>query len=151
MDAALTKLDTVSPINSPSTQGRDNKQFLKEVQAKLADANRLRDCLETMKNDLGKNRDRLVSIVQPLSELGEREVTQPEIEKILASLKALNVELANKEKDFAPRKAEVDALVADVDHMLEKAKGRKIDEAQDLLNQLDGQIEDLGLRKNKGA
>jgi len=49
--------------------------------------------LEEMKERLGNTRDRLINAVQPLNELGEREVKKPEIEDILKQLDVINEDL----------------------------------------------------------
>lgn len=86
----IQKLDTVNPINNPSPSDRVDNGFLATVQRKLDTAHRLEDDLITMKENLSATRDHLIEVVQPLNELDEREVKQPEIDGILNALDQLN-------------------------------------------------------------
>ena len=66
--------------------------------------------LESFQEVLNKTRDDLIDCVQPLNELGEREVKQPEIEKILRALDKIIEDLMNQERDILPRGSEIDKL-----------------------------------------
>lgn len=90
-----------------------------------------------MKDNLGKGHTSLINMVQPLNELGEREVKQPEIDDILKKLNNMNKDLNAMQRDIQPKKTAIEALMGDVESMLERDKGRKVDEAEQLLNDLD--------------
>ena len=60
---------------------------------KLDQAYQLQDELEAMKDDLGKSHQQLINLVQPLNELGEREVKKPECDEILKKLHQMNKDL----------------------------------------------------------
>lgn len=47
----------------------------------------------------------------------------------MKSLDDINADLLNQERAILPKSQEIDELAVDVDHMLEKDKGRKIDQA----------------------
>lgn len=104
VNEVLQRLETVNPIDNPTSEGVDNSQFLEEVHEKLAEANKLRDKLEGKQDDLAKARDSLINTVQPLNELGDREVLQAEVDRILEALKALNAGLLDKQRDLLPTK-----------------------------------------------
>ena len=69
-------------------------------------------------------------MVQPLNELGEREVKKPECDEILKKLNQMNKDLIQRDRDIIPKKEAIDGLLGDVDKMLERDKGRKVDEAE---------------------
>jgi len=83
-----------------------------------------------MKEDLGKSHDALINTVQPLNEVGEREVKKPEIDDILKKLNGMNKDLNARERDILPIRQAIQGLLGDVENMLERDKGRKIDEAE---------------------
>mmetsp|Transcript_21886 Transcript_21886/g.33965 ORF Transcript_21886/g.33965 Transcript_21886/m.33965 type:complete len:500 (-) Transcript_21886:2632-4131(-) len=143
----LTRLETVNPLENPSPSDKDNKEFLELVQAKVAEGNELRDDLEKKRENLSNTRDKLINHVQPLNELGEREVKKPEIEEILKGLDTINDELRAQERDLVPKSQQIEDLDQEVNDMLEKDKGRKIEAAEDKLNSLDDKIGDLALKK----
>ena len=60
--------------------------FLRDVKDKLDQANSLIEDLDNKKEKLSVTRDNLIEFVQPLNELDEREVKQPEIDSILSDL-----------------------------------------------------------------
>jgi len=56
-----------------------------------------------MQAKLAGTRDKMISHVQPLNDLNEREVTRPEIEDILKALDDTNDELMNQERIILPK------------------------------------------------
>lgn len=100
-----------------------------------------------MKDNLAKAHSSLINLVQPLNELGEREVKKPEIDEILKKLNNMNKDLNAMERDILPKRQAIQSLMGDVENMLERDKGRKVDEAESLLNDLDDQIDDLALKR----
>ena len=79
LDDIFKALDTVSPVNNPSPGSRDNADFLKDVSGGFDKANASRDKLEGLKKRLEAAKDKHNEDIQPLNELGDREVKQPEI------------------------------------------------------------------------
>jgi len=67
-------------------------------------AYKLQDQLEGMKDDLGKSHNSLINVVEPLNELGERQVKKVEIDEILKKLNNMNKDLNQLERDILPRK-----------------------------------------------
>lgn len=59
----------------------------------------------------------------------------------------MNKDLNAKERDILPKKQAIQSLMGDVENMLERDKGRKVDEAEKLLNDIDDQIDDLALKR----
>lgn len=57
-----------------------------------------------MKDDLAKAHNNLINIVEPLNELGEREVKKPEIDDILNKLNNIGRDLNQADKDIIPKK-----------------------------------------------
>lgn len=57
-----------------------------------------------MKDDLAKAHNNLINLVEPLNELGEREVKKPEIDDILKKLNNMNKDLNQMERDILPKK-----------------------------------------------
>ena len=79
VEAALEKLQDAGPINNPSSSERDNKDFLKKVQDLTVQGEKLRAQLEDIQGDMQECKDRLMEVIQPLNELGDREVKTPEV------------------------------------------------------------------------
>lgn len=96
-----------------------------------------------MRSRLGATRDKLITIVQPLNELAEREVKEPELGRILKALDEINADLQLQDRDISPKTKEIDDLDKEVDSMLKRNKRRKIDTAAGKLAQLDASIDDL--------
>jgi hypothetical protein len=93
LEGIIAKLDVVNPVNNPSSSGEDNSKFLNDVSEKLDLANQLRNDVEKNRARLHATRDKLISVVQPLNELAEREVKEPELGRILKALDEINAEL----------------------------------------------------------
>jgi hypothetical protein len=55
-------------------------------------------------------KDRLMDVIQPLNELGDREVKTPEVQKILEKLKEIERDLKDAEGDLGDTKKQVDDL-----------------------------------------
>lgn len=62
-------------------------------------------------------------------------------------LNNMNKDLNAMERDILPKRQAIQSLMGDVENMLERDKGRKVDEAESLLNDLDDQIDDLALKR----
>lgn len=71
---------------------------------KLDLAYQLQDELETQKDNLAKAHTNLINLVQPLNELGEREVKKPEIDEILKKLNNMSKDLNSRERDILPKR-----------------------------------------------
>ena len=121
----MDRLDSVSPINQPSN-GKLNKDFAKEVNDKIDAAHKLRDDLENKLDKIQQTRDFLLNLVQPLNELGERQIKTPEINHILQELIDLLRDLQELEKEIQLKLKALEKLKIEVDNMLEKDKFNKI-------------------------
>jgi hypothetical protein len=121
---------------------------LADVQKKIDAAYKLQDDLESMKENLGATRDTLIDVVQPLNELDEREVKQPEIDHILNALGKINTSLMVQVKEIMPKNQEIGELEIELMNMLDKNKGNKINEAVDKLKLLIISVNDLGKNKD---
>ena len=84
-----------------------------------------------------------MDVIQPLNELGEREVLRPEIMKIVDDLKAILSKLKNSEMQFTPLKKELAKLAKDTEDLLEGEKERKIQAADARYGDLEKALEDL--------
>jgi len=71
-------------------------------------------------------KDKLMDVIQPLNELGDREVKTPEIQRILEKLKEIEKELKDAEAELADTKKLTDTLNDDVDKLIESEKNNKI-------------------------
>jgi chromosome segregation ATPase len=85
--------------------------------------------------------------IQPLNELGEREVHQPEIEDILAKMKAMKIKLDGLEKQIKPLEAQHEQLDAEVDDMIHDEKTSKLHTGDGQLTQLNLDIADIDVKK----
>lgn len=84
--------------------------------------------------------------IQPLNELGEREVKQEEVVEIMEKMKALSETFADLENNLKPLVNQLETLVKDVDDTVAAEKGKTTGAAQESLGSLDAklkQIEDL--------
>lgn len=50
----------------------------------------------------------------------------------------MNKDLNQMDRDTLPKKKDIQSLMGDVENMLERDKGRKVDECEQLLDELDG-------------
>ena len=75
---------------------------MKQVSTKLEESHSHLKELEGIQDNLDKTRDELIDCVQPLNELSEREVKQPEIEKILVKLDKIIEDLMGLERKVLP-------------------------------------------------
>ena len=103
----------------------------------------MRDKTLAMSRNLLNTKDRLLNTVQPLNELQEREVKDPEIIKILNSLHEINSELADYEKQVTPGIKDAQFLEQEVEEMLKFNKANKLDDATKILIQIDANVSDL--------
>ena len=104
VNAIIARLETVNPINNPSIPGKDNSKFLKDVSAKLDEANKYRDDLEAMQEKMNKTKDDMDNMIDPLNELADRVVPKDEIDDILKDLQAMNKDLNGTQRDILPLK-----------------------------------------------
>jgi len=97
----LKNLDAVSPLNNPSPPGTDDKgEFVERLQALQLQGYALRDKIEDMQMECDNKSEKLRTVVTPLSELEEREVTTLEVkgvkrdeEALLRDLQTMNTAL----------------------------------------------------------
>ena len=85
--------------------------------------------------------------IQPLNELAEREVKQPEIEEILEKMKVLGEDFDSFEKELAPLLSQLEALLKDVDSMIDTEKGKNVKAADDSMVDLDQKLLDMAALK----
>ena len=78
-------------------------------------------------------KDKLMEVIQPLNELGDREVKTPEVQKILEKLKEIENDLKEADADLGETKKEVDQLNDEVDKLIESEKNAKIQQADEEL------------------
>jgi hypothetical protein len=126
VESAIEKLNDAGPINNPSSSDRDNKAFVKKVQELTEQGEKLRTDLEGIQQDMQDAKDRLMEVIQPLNELGDREVKTPEVQKILEKLKGIEKELKECEAELVETKKESDFLCDEVDKLIESEKNNKI-------------------------
>jgi DNA repair exonuclease SbcCD ATPase subunit len=105
----LRNLDAVSPLNNPSPPGSDDskQEFVERLQALQQQGYALRDKIEDMQMECDNKGEKLRTVVTPLSELEEREVTTLEVrgvkrdeEALLRDLQAMNTALIPQEKEI---------------------------------------------------
>lgn len=149
-DEIIAKLERASPIENPSVNS-DNAEFVKAISNYTNDAHANRNALEKMQAKLSDAKDKLVNDIQPLNEISEREVKQPEIEKILMNLGNTNVELDGISEGLIPTRGDVDQLDIDVDKLIADAKNKQIEQAAALLDELNAQLDDLDKVKNNAT
>ena len=104
----LKKLDSVNPINN---QIRQDNDFIKQITQKIEEANAIRD--ETMKHKqkLEHYIDEVNRVLDPLNNLGAREVySQPEIESIAKKIGQIDVKLNSLEDLVAPNNLKLNKL-----------------------------------------
>ena len=118
-------------------------------QEKLDKAHKLRDKTEEVKNELIGAGDDLNFLVEPLNQIGEREVKQPEIDNVLAKEKELYKELQAIDARLEPLDPEIERLSAEVDDMIDDDKNAQILLGEDRIADLDKLIADLEDRRQK--
>ena len=82
-------------------------------------------------------------MVQPLNELGEREVKENEISNILKTLDEIHGDLEGRMKFLFPKIKQVKKIGDEVDDLLNKNKSNKVNDALDKIRRLDANIGDL--------
>jgi len=142
-DDTIAMLEDAGPVAKPSMGGSDNEDFVKAIGDQLDKAHKTRDDLEKAQEKLGDIKAKLGEDIQPLNELGDREVTTPELEKILDSLKNVDSGLNDLNDDLLPLAKQVDKEAADAAALLEGEKDRLIQDADKMLQGLDQQLDDL--------
>jgi predicted nucleic acid-binding Zn-ribbon protein len=80
---ALAKIEDASPLNYPSSKETPNKDFIEGISKLNNKGHDLQNRLEGLQEQTGELKDKLMDVIQPLNELGDREVKTPEIQKIL--------------------------------------------------------------------
>ena len=103
--------------------------------------------LEKEENKIDAAKDLLKVTIQPMNEIGEREVKTPEIQKILEKLTVINNDLGKSGSAVGDLQRDVVELEGDVNELLEGDKDRKIGEADAKLAALDATIDDLNLKR----
>jgi uncharacterized coiled-coil DUF342 family protein len=113
LDKILDKLENVSPLNNPSPKNSTPKQqqFLENLQKLMDRAQKLRDQIQKIQDEINDNDHKLKEVVQPISELKEREVGTPEIKHIRDVL----LQMLN---DIQAQLEELNALDDDMDRLL---------------------------------
>ena len=87
--------------------------------------------------------------IQPLNELGEREVKQEEVVEIMEKMKVLSEAFADLENNLKPLLNQLEALIKDVDGAIDTEKSKTTGSANESLGSLDDkmkQIEALKIR-----
>lgn len=146
-DEIIAKLDHASPLAHPSSAKQNNAEFLNQISGRLDKAFEARTQVEAAKARLNSAKDELQEDIEPLNQLGDREVRQPEIERVKAALRQVSEELADLGTDLSPCIEDLQNLDSELDDMLNKEKEQKILHAGDLLRDLDAAIKDLAGRK----
>jgi len=85
--------------------------------------------------------------IQPLNELGEREVKQQEIEEIMEKMKVLGEDFDSLDNEIKPFLAKLQALLKDVDAMIEMEKGKNVKAADEAMAELDKKLADMDALK----
>ena len=81
--------------------------------------------------------------IQPLNELGEREVKQEEVVEIMEKMKALSETFADLENNLKPLVGQLDSLIKDVDAAIDGEKAKTTGSANDSLAALDAKTQQL--------
>ena len=78
--------------------------------------------------------------IQPLNELGEREVKTPEIQAIMEKMRVLGQDFDELERLILPLGAKLKALEKEIDDMINGEKNDKIGEAMERIDELNKKI-----------
>lgn len=143
IENTCAKIGGASPIENPSN-GPDKKSFVDTLSDFNDRANDLRDKLEGLQDRLQAAKDQREADIQPLCQMGEREVKTPEVQEVYDALKKIDEELDDIRADLGPMKKDNNDLEADVDKHLEDAKNALIEEAKRLLDNLNKDLDNLG-------
>ena len=81
--------------------------------------------------------------IQPLNELGEREVKQEEVVEIMEKMKVLSETFGDLENNLKPLINQLEQLVKDVDGVIDGEKSKTTGESQDSLGALDEKMKHL--------
>lgn len=86
---------------------------------------------------MAHEKEKLMEIIQPLNDLGEREVKTPEVQLILEALQKCEIALKDAETDLGNTKAQIQDLKSEIDLLLDGEKCKKIEKADEALAELD--------------
>jgi DNA repair exonuclease SbcCD ATPase subunit len=89
--------------------------------------------------------------IQPLNELGEREVKQEEVVEIMEKMKTLSETFADLENNLKPLINQLEQHVKDVDGVIDGEKGKCTGEANDSLGSLDEKMTHLEELKTRAT
>ena len=78
--------------------------------------------------------------IQPLNELGEREVKTEEVVEIMEKMKVLSEAFADLENNLKPLITQLDALIKDVDAVIDAEKSKTTGSANESLDSLDAKM-----------
>ena len=93
--------------------------------------------------NFSETKDKLNDIIQPLNELLEREVYQPELEKIAEILKKILADLTKTEHALVPSKKEISDLLKEIEALLHDEKENKVKGCDTEIIQIDRKIVDM--------
>lgn len=103
-------MESLNPINSPAA-GSQQEGFMDQVSNKIDELRELRGDVTGHKERVNEFVDRIEQLMEPLSVLSEREVSQdPEINQILTSLDSANDDLKSLEDQVHPNNARIHKL-----------------------------------------
>ena len=152
VDKTIQDVLAVSPLSHPALPGGGNDAFVKQIADLLGKAHSLRDEFENAHKRLIHQQDKLMDDIQPLNELGEREVKQEEVVEIMEKMKTLSETFADLENNLKPLIGQLEALVRDADGVIDAEKAKTTGEAQGALDSLDEKMQRLeALRASAAA
>jgi predicted nuclease with TOPRIM domain len=94
----------------------------------------LKDQLNLYRDKLTKLKDKLDHDIQPLNEIGEREIHQPEVEEILKKMKDLNDEFKTFEDHIKPIDGQSLTLKKEFESLITAEKRKKVIISEGKLN-----------------
>lgn len=147
-DALIQKVTNVSPLEQPGIEGKASERFVKIVSDNMDKAQGLLQEYRDCQASLVKLQDKLMDDIQPLNELGEREVKTPEIEAIMEKMKVLGIDFDELERLIAPLAAKLQTLDKEINDMINDEKKGGLGEANDMIKALNDKIAALELLKS---
>jgi len=87
--------------------------------------------------------------IQPLNELGEREVKQEEVVEIMEKMKALSETFGDLENNLKPLLNQLEGLIKDVDAAIDGEKSKTTGAANESLASLDAKMQQLEALKSR--
>ena len=94
----------------------------------------MKDQLNLYRDKLTKLKDKLDHDIQPLNEIGEREIHQPEVEEILKKMKDLNDEFKTFEDHIKPIDGQSLTLKKEFESLITAEKRKKVIISEGKLN-----------------